>query len=160
MRYATPRRDLLSLLLDIPETLPLMLTKPSTDQRTAQYMAPTTKSPLRIRRSDLETAIEQAFVESRFSNPQKSMHVCVHGNGRVFIAQLALHVTQEGFNVFSLECNGTPERPSSAAPVPETWSREEFTGWVRSRPDLYTAPLIEQLLHKADRKNIRIQLVD
>jgi len=115
---------------------------------------------MRILRQHLHEAIERAFTESRFSDPFRTMHVCVHANGKVFVAQLALHVTSEGFNVFSLECNGAPERPLYGATVPETWTRAEFAEWVRSRPDLYAGPIIEQLLHKADRKNIRILLVD
>ena len=115
---------------------------------------------MRIQRSMLIEAIESAFVKSRFTEPPRPMQVCVHANGKVFVSELALHVTNDGFSVFSLECNGTPERPGYGEPVQETWSRSEFTDWVRSRPDLYTAPIIEQLLHKADRKNIRVLLVD
>jgi hypothetical protein len=115
---------------------------------------------MRIVRQVLIEAIERAFVESRFAEPRRAAHVCVHANGKVYVSELALHVTNEGFSVFSLECNGTPERPSHGMPVPETWSRSEFAEWVRSRPDLYATPIIEQLLHKADRKNIRILLVD
>lgn len=138
-----------------------MLTQTAARSRSAYpSMEPTAPAPLRIQRSVLQGAIERAFVESRFSEPRRPMHVCVHANGNVFVAQLALHVTNEGFSIFSLECNGTPERPSQGTTVPETWTRAEFEGWVRSRPDLYAAPIIEQLLHKADRKNMRVLLVD
>jgi hypothetical protein len=143
-----------------PETRSHMLVRSTSIPRSTSNMAHSPSAPLRIRRSDLHEAIERAFVESRFSEPRRPMHVCIHANGKVFVAQMALHVTNEGFSIFSLECNGTPERPFYAAAVPETWSRDEFAGWVRSRPDLYATPIIDQLLHKADRKNVRILLVD
>lgn len=128
--------------------------------RSVYSMEPATPAPMRISRQALSFLIEQAFVESRFSEPPRSTYVCVHANGKAFVSQLALHVTNEGFSIFSLECNGTPERPIHGAIIPETWSRSEYTEWVRSRSDLYATPIIEQLLHKADRKNIRILLVD
>ena len=128
--------------------------------RPSYTMDQTTPAPMRILRQHLREAIEQAFTESRFSEPQRPMHICVHGNGKVYVSEMALHVTNDGFSLFSLECNGAPERPLYGTTVPETWTRAEFTEWVRSRPDLYAAPIIEQLLHKADRKNIRILLVD
>ncbi len=128
--------------------------------RPAYTMDQTAPAPMRISRKHLREAIEQAFTESRFSEPQRPVHVCVHGNGRVYVSPMALHVTNDGFSIFSLECNGAPERPLYGATVPETWSRAEFAEWVRSRPDLYAAPIIEQLLHKADRKNMRVLLED
>lgn len=128
--------------------------------RPAYTMDQTAPAPMRISRQQLTEAIERAFTESRFTEPQRPVHVCVHGNGKVYVSPMALHVTNDGFSLFSLECNGAPERPLYGATVPETWSRSEFADWVRSRPDLYAAPIIEQLLHKADRKNMRILLVD
>lgn len=128
--------------------------------RPAYTMDQTAPAPMRISRQRLTEAIERAFTESRFSEPPRSVHVCVHGNGKVYVSPMSLHVTSDGFSIFSLECNGAPDRPLFGATVPETWSRSEFAEWVRSRPDLYAAPIIEQLLHKADRKNMRILLVD
>ncbi len=137
-----------------------MLQQTAARSRSSYSMEPTAPAPLHILRTVLTEAIERAFVESRFAEPRRPMHVCVHANGKVFVAQLALHVTNEGFSIFSLECNGAPDRPLYGSPVPDSWSRAEFAEWVRSRPDLYAAPIIEQLLHKADRKNIRVLLVD
>ncbi len=137
-----------------------MHNQPAARSRSSYSMETTSPAPLRIVERTLIDAIELAFVESRFSEPRRPVHVCVHANGKVFTSTLALHVTNEGFSIFSLECNGTPERPLHSTPVQETWSRPEFAAWVRSRPDLYATPIIEQLLHKADRKNIRILLVD
>lgn len=137
-----------------------MLHQTTSRQRTSYPMDLPNQAPLRIDRQHLTEAIERAFTESRFAVPSRAMHVCVHGNGKVYVAQMALHVSHEGFSLFSLECNGAPERPLYGATVPETWTRAEFAEWVRTRPDLYAGPIIEQLLHKADRMNIRILLVD
>lgn len=137
-----------------------MLTQTALRTSSAFTHEPAAQTPMRIQRSALTEAIERAFIESRFSELRRPMQVCVHANGKVFVSQLALHVTNEGFSIFSLECNGTPERPVQGALLPETWTRAEFAAWVRSRPDLYAAPIIEQLLHKADRKNMRVLIVD
>lgn len=137
-----------------------MHTQTASRPRPSHTMDQPAQAPMRIQRQHLVEAIERAFTESRFAEPPRPMHVCVHASGKVYVAQMALHVTNEGFNVFSLECNGTPERPQFGTPVPETWTRTDFAEWVRSRPDLYTAPIIEQLLHKADRKNMRVLLMD
>lgn len=155
---ATSPPQLLSLVQETWKPIRHMLSQPSARSRSSYSMEPT--APMRILRPVLIESIERAFVESRFAEPRHAMHVCVHANGKVYVSELALHVSNEGFSVFSMECNGTPERPSYGMPVPETWSRAEFAEWVRSRPDLYATPIIEQLLHKADRKNIRIHLVD
>ncbi len=137
-----------------------MLNQPTTRPRASYTMDHPTTAPVRIVRQHLTDAIERAFVESRFAVPARPMHVCVHGSGKVYVAQQALHVTDEGFSLFALECNGAPDRPAFGTTVPETWSRAEYGEWVRSRPDLYATPIIDQLLHKADRQNIRILLVD
>ncbi len=137
-----------------------MQTQPTTRPRPTYTMDHPAPAPVRIVRQHLTEAIERAFVESRFAVPARPMHVCVHESGKVYVAQQALHVAKEGFSLFALECNGAPDRPTFCTPVPETWSRAEYGEWVRSRPDLYTGPIIEQFLHKADRQNIRILLVD
>ena len=147
-------------VIDTRATRTAMLTQTASRPRPSYTMDQTAPAPMRIMRQHLTEAIERAFTESRFAEPPCPMHVCVHGSGKVYVAQMALHVTNEGFSMFSLECNGAPERPLYGATVPETWSRAEFAEWVRSRPDLYATPIIEQLLHKADRKIIRILLVD
>ena len=137
-----------------------MLTQTTARRRATYTMDEPAQAPMRVVRQHLKEAIERAFTESRFAVPPRPMHVCVHGSGKVYVAELALHVTNEGFSLFSLECNGAPERSNYATPVPETWSRTEYAEWVASRPDLYATPIMDQLLHKADRKNIRLLLVD
>ena len=153
-------RQALVRMIDTRPTPTAMLSQTASRPRPSYTMDQPAQAPMRIMRQHLMDAIERAFTESRFAEPPRPMHVCVHGSGKVYVAQMALHVTNEGFSLFSLECNGAPERPLYGATIPETWSRAEFAEWVCSRPDLYATPIIEQLLHKADRKNIRILLVD
>lgn len=113
-----------------------------------------------VDRIALHSAIQQAFVESRFAYPPRPWLVDIFHDGSVTVTDPATPPLHGILPLLSVACNGAPEHPSPALPMNGAWSREEFHGWVSSRNDLYLTPTLDVLYLRAHTLGVELMLTD
>lgn len=114
---------------------------------------------VRVRRSALEEAIRQAYVEGHWSVPPHPRFVTVHDDGEVAVSRAALHMVATGFSLLSLRCVVLPERLEEAPPTALA-DRGAFTAWIAANPVWFQEAAISELIHQADRKGVLLILED
>lgn len=121
---------------------------------------PAHPNQLSVDRETLHSAIERAFVESRYAHPTRPWLLDIHRDGTIVPTDPALPPLHGVLPLLSVTCNGAPEQPSYTMVDDGDWSRTEFHEWVSSRPDLYLNPTLDVLMLRAHALGIELVLID